>query len=150
MNMESKTKAKVRQDRYNKTEKGKTTNQRKQYRYGETVKGRAFVLYASAKQRAEKRNLPFSITQSIVEEKLRDCHHTCEITGTPLSFEKHKSARQNPFAPSLDQKVAGDGYTPNNIQIVAFWYNRMKSDLTDSEAVQILLESNTGIQQLHG
>lgn len=143
----NKIKAKARQDRYLKSEKGKLAMQRKQEKYGETFKGRAFVLYASAKQRAKKRKLPFTITQKIVEDRLHVINKTCEVTGTPLSFEKHRTAKSNPFAPSLDQKVVGKGYTPENIQIVAFWYTRMKSDLTDAEAKQILLECNAGMQR---
>lgn len=33
-----------------------------------------------------------------------------------------------PFAPSLDQKVPGGGYTPENTQVVLWAYNAAKGD----------------------
>jgi hypothetical protein len=134
-----------RQKRYLRSDKGKAFAQRRQIRYAETLKGRAYLLYVSAKQRAKKYGLPFTITHENLVEKLSSCNNTCEITGSPLIFEKWRNARQNPYAPSIGQRIPSKGYTPENIQIVALWYNRMKSDLSDMEAIQILLESHEGV-----
>jgi len=46
----------------------------------------------------------------------------CEITG--LHFDMTKAGgRAGPFSPSLDQKIAGRGYTPENTQVVCFIHN---------------------------
>lgn len=65
------------------------------------------------------------------------CKGFCEITHSKLDLV-FRDGVHNPYAPSLDQIVPGQGYVPGNIQIVAVWYNRMKGGLTDSEAIQIL------------
>lgn len=133
------------QKRYRQTEKGKQANAIRQQRYFESIKGRALQLHTSARQRAQKYKLPFSITREWIEEKL--VAGECEVTGTPLRLEFRSDLQTNPFAPSLDQKVARDGYTPENTQVVAYWYNRMKNDLTQTEALQILIESHDGIMR---
>jgi hypothetical protein len=133
------------QNAYRKTEKGKLMISRRTKQFRETVKGRALRLFTSAKSHAKRKNLLFTITQYDIEARLTQCQNTCEVTGTPLNFETRDDIKTNPFAPSLDQRKAGFGYTPENIQIVAWWYNRMKADLSEKEALQILIESHPGI-----
>ncbi|HEY4831681.1 MAG TPA: hypothetical protein VIH61_03880 [Waddliaceae bacterium] len=147
--MESKEKIKARQQRYVQSPKGRISRYKRNNKYAETLNGRAFILYSSAKQRAKNQKLPFSITHELVKKCLIECNGSCQVTGTPLSFELRSDVSQNPFAPSIDQKISGNGYTLDNIQIVAVWYNRMKSDLTDAEAQQILLECHHGLLQKH-
>lgn len=142
---ESIKKRKARQKKYQQSEAGKESSRRRQERYLGTLKGRAFQLYASAKQRATRYGVLFTITRQDVEERLVQCNSECEVTRTPLSLEARNDVRHNPYAPSLDQKTPGWGYTKENIQIVAVWYNRMKSDMSDLEAKQILLEAIAGI-----
>lgn len=130
---ESIKKRQARQKRYQQSEAGKQSARMRQERYLGTLKGRAFQLYASAKQRAVRYGLLFTITRKDVEERLIHCNSECEVTKTPLSLESRNDVRQNPYAPSLDQRMPGWGYTKENIQIVAVWYNRMKSDMSDLE-----------------
>jgi hypothetical protein len=131
------------QKKYRSTNKGKKARAIRQQRYLETIKGRALQLYTSAKKRAKQKNLPFTITREWIENKLSTGE--CEVTGTPIHLTQRLDVQSNPFAPSLDQKIVGNGYTPENAQIVAVWYNRMKNDLTDGEALEILIESHAGI-----
>lgn len=129
--------------KYRQTEKYKQTHAIRQRRYFESIKGRALQLWTSARQRAEHNNLPFSITREWIEQKLTIGE--CDVTGTPLHLEMRDDVQQNPFAPSLDQRVPQNGYTPANVQIVAVWYNRMKNDLSQAETLQILMEAHAGI-----
>ena len=107
-------------------------------RYNQTLDGRIQVLFNNAKQRANRQNIPFTITREIVRQKLVDCKNRCEVTGGPFDYSFRNDVYQNPFAPSLDQRIPRAGYTPENTQIVALWYNRMKGDLADEEAKTIL------------
>ena len=98
-----------------------------------TIPGRAQKLFNAAQGSANRRGLPFTITVDIVADHLSKCK--CEVTGMTLDFSVRS---RNPFAPSLDQKRPGKGYTPDNIQIVCWWYNRLKGDLSDKETKSII------------
>jgi hypothetical protein len=102
-----------------------------------TPEGRAGILWRAAKQRAGLKNLPFTITKQFLIEKLTTIH-TCEVTGASFDYSLRHDVQQNPYMPSLDQRVPGEGYTPENVQVVISWYNRFKGDLSDSEALRIL------------
>lgn len=57
----------------------------------------------------------------------------CAISGQRITFIKvPNSGRVNTNA-SIDQIVAGAGYTEDNVQLVCDIVNRMKSDLTPAE-----------------
>jgi hypothetical protein len=124
---------KDRHRRFRNTEHYKVVSHAQYRRYSQTIRGRAGLLCAAAKKRAKARNLPFTLTIDIVEAYLTKLNGKCEVTGMDFNF-----APKHPNAPSLDQKVPGLGYTEDNIQIVTWWYNRLKSDLSDIEARQIL------------
>jgi len=143
---EIKAKEAAWQRQYNQTEAGKARHKkfretahyqavsRAQYRkYSQSIRGRAALLCAAAKKRAKTRNLPFTLTIDIVEAHLKNLNGKCEVTEMEFNYTP-----KHPNAPSLDQKTPGRGYTEDNIQIVTWWYNRLKSDLTDADARQIL------------
>ena len=94
--------------------------------------------YRSWSSTPKRQNIPFTITREIVRQKLVDCKNRCEVTGGPFDYSFRNDVYQNTFAPSLDQRIPRAGYTPENTQIVALWYNRMKGDLADEEAKTIL------------
>jgi hypothetical protein len=88
-----------------------------------------------AKARAEKSGIPFMLdTQNIIE---RVQNGICEATGLPfdLNWKEDSSKCRSPFAPSLDQIVPRAGYTTDNVQIVCWGYNLMKSNF-DKETFQ--------------
>jgi len=122
-----------RHQRYRTTEHYKAVSREYYQRYSRSIRGRAGVLCAAAKKRAQTRNLPFTLTIDIVEAHLAKLNGNCEVTNMDFNFTP-----KHPNAPSLDQKIPGRGYTEDNIQIVTWWYNRLKSDLSDTEARQIL------------
>jgi hypothetical protein len=90
---------------------------------------RARMLWNKARVRAEQRKIPFTVTQRWLEMKLSAGH--CEATG--LRFDMEFGNGRRPFTPSIDQKIAGLGYTPENTQLVIYLYNLAKSDWGDDE-----------------
>jgi hypothetical protein len=84
------------------------------------------ILFESAQRRAAKSGVLFTITKEWVKKRYKGC---CELTG--LEFSKHGriSGHVSPFAASLDQIVAGEGYTPGNVQIILWAINRFKGDM---------------------
>lgn len=57
----------------------------------------------------------------------------CAISGKTLTFIKIEGGGRVPTNASIDQIVAGGGYTEYNVQIVCDVVNRMKSDMTMEE-----------------
>jgi hypothetical protein len=94
-------------------------------------KNPATVLYHSARQRAAKKGLEFTIT-------VDDIHipEKCPIMDIPLEFFREYGAnnrRKN--SPSLDRIDKRRGYTPDNIRVISDIANRMKSDATPDELI---------------
>lgn len=87
-------------------------------RYWNSPKGRAGFLLRAAKDRTEN----VTITKAWIQERLDRGH--CEVTGLPFVLTANKIA--NPWSPSLDQIVPGQGYTPENTQVVVWIYNVAK------------------------
>ncbi len=97
-----------------------------------------FVMWNSAKQRAKKRNIPFTI-------KLGDVHipERCPIFGT--LFHTGTRAAHND-SPSLDCRMPTLGYVLGNTWVISWRANRIKSDATleELEAIVKVLRSQCG------
>ena len=94
----------------------------------DTFEGRALILWRSAKQRARMRGEGFSLT---MEHVTRGLSQPCPRTGVVFDFRTLE--RANPYAPSVDKIDRTKPYSDDNVQIVCWAYNRMKSDMTDAE-----------------
>lgn len=112
-------------DDYNHSEQGKTV--RKKYRdlWYKTLKGRIYSMWQSAKLRAKKKNLEFSL--EIEDIVIPDF---CPLLGLKLSYEDF-GIRYN--SPSLDRKDPGKGYTKENIWVISSRANILKHNATLSE-----------------
>jgi hypothetical protein len=109
------------------------TNQEAVAKYRNTLKGRFVNLCSTAKSRAAKKKLDFSITTEDLEELYYRQSGICAISGlkmTTLSGPRHRS---NSFVMSLDRIDSEKGYTKDNIQLVCWQANRMKDCLTCDE-----------------
>lgn len=95
---------------------------KKIYATNEHANDRAGYLLRTAKQRARKRNVPFSITRSDITVPTH-----CPVLGIALD----DSDRDH--TPSLDEVVQGLGYVPRNVCVISGRANRIKSDATLSE-----------------
>ena len=86
---------------------------------------RRYNMYHNAKHRAKKKGLPFTITidDIVIPEK-------CPLLGIDLISTNDK---RNPHNPSLDQVLPGNGYTPDNIQVISSRANWLKGDATLTE-----------------
>lgn len=85
------------------------------------------ILWQSAKDRALKFNLPFDIEISdVVIPKY------CKILGIPL-FKGSGGPTAN--SPSLDRIIPELGYIKENIQVISFKANTMKSNATKDEMI---------------
>ena len=83
------------------------------------------MVYA-AKQRAAKRGIEFSI----ISHDVLPLPSHCPVLGIELDY---KRGTWGPNSPSLDRVDNSRGYIPDNIVVVSFRANRLKSDATPDE-----------------
>ncbi len=83
------------------------------------------ALYA-ARNRAKRRGLEFTITVDDIQ-----IPEKCPVLGIPLTFEPGRGAHES--SPSIDRIDNTKGYTPDNIVIISWRANRLKSDATMAE-----------------
>lgn len=118
-------------------EKRKTSEKRLTYRqeWLASKKGRAYILFNGAKQRAKLKNLPFTLTREWVELHLESC--ICEVTGLELTLitaeTYNKQNNTQPFSPCIDRIQPHLGYTPENCRIVCCIFNTCKFHWTDND-----------------
>lgn len=125
---------------YNKAHYAANKSEYKEYykNYRLTPESRITAMLSSARTRAKRKGLPFTLTYQIVQERLLKLNGVAEVVPDRFDFSSRGHRKKNPYAPSIDQKRPGDGYTEENFQIVTVWYNHLKGDLTDDEALTIL------------
>jgi hypothetical protein len=72
-----------------------------------------------------------------VEELLKS--GVCAVTGDGFQYTVYKGKyHRNPYTPSLDQIIAGEGYTMTNTQAVVWWFNNLKEDMSNDETIEII------------
>jgi hypothetical protein len=81
----------------------------------------AKYLLKNAKERAEKKNLPFDITEDdIVIPEI------CPVFGIPIVVGSSLEERDN--SPSLDRVIPKLGYVKGNVRVISFKANSLKRD----------------------
>jgi hypothetical protein len=99
--------------------------------YTASIKGCAILLYHSAKAKAKKYKVPFTLTLEHIERGI-SCTF-CPKTGVLFDLSPGKGSKTNPFAPSLDRINAGGSYSDDNVQIVVWFYNWMRGDRDEAQ-----------------
>ena len=79
-------------------------------------------LFTSAKSRAKKFNLPFTLTHKDIVVPTH-----CPALGLPLDFSSKECT------PTLDRIIPALGYVAGNIAVISWRANRLKSDATSEE-----------------
>jgi hypothetical protein len=103
--------------------------------------GRISLLH-SARARAIKKNVPFTITiNDIVIPRV------CPILGIPLIHGDGKVIKNSP---TLDRIIPEKGYIPGNIQVISFYANTIKSDATVEELFKVANYMKNLINSLSG
>lgn len=83
------------------------------------------ALVSSAKMRAKKKNLEFSITKY-------DIHipEYCPILGIKLERASYGSKAGQPQSPSIDRIDSTKGYIPGNVWVISRQANMIKTNAT--------------------
>jgi hypothetical protein len=82
----------------------------------------------SARLRARKAGLPFDIDAQFLRILLRDQRGLCAISRVRLTFAKGEGHVQTNA--SIDRIDPHRGYTRDNVQLIAYHVNAMKSNLS--------------------
>jgi hypothetical protein len=122
--------------RYSRTENGVCTNcdnpvvagstfcenhTNKKQKYWSSPIGRANQLLRAAGTRARDCGVDFTLNLEWALKKLKG---NCEMTGLPFDLESGgKKGKYNPYAPSIDRKIPGSHYTPENCRMVLIAIN---------------------------
>ena len=86
------------------------------------------TLYNRIKNSAQKRNIEFTLKIS----ELYDLSFpiTCPVLGIPMKFNRGKPQDDSY---SIDRMDSSIGYTIDNIRVISYRANRLKSDATSTE-----------------
>lgn len=95
------------------------------------------ILLRSAKYRAKRKGVPFSITvDDIVIPPSCPC---CDVVLVPKSMRTHHMKTGLPDSPSIDRKNPALGYVPGNVAILCMRCNTLKSGIT-KEMIEFLID----------
>lgn len=88
--------------------------------YAQSVRGRMMTLICSAKSRARRKGLEFSITVEWACKRHEEQSGRCLLTGVEfdLTGNDDSSRAFKPFSPSLDRIDSKGGYTESNTRLV--------------------------------
>lgn len=86
------------------------------------------ILLATAKHRARKKQIPFDLT--VDDIFIPDI---CPILGIKLVRRLGQGYGAGPSSPSLDRIDTNKGYTKDNVHVISYKANAMKSNATAEE-----------------
>lgn len=101
------------------------------YRFSEN--GTLHFMLNNAKKRAKNKKIGFELDINWVKVQLKIQNHKCEYTGLKFVFGGKKINSKRWLTPSIDQKIAGKGYTKENSKLVCTAINIMKQDIPIKE-----------------
>ena len=97
----------------------------------------AYNLIESSRYRAKQNNLEHTLTMEWILNKLTT--NKCPKTNLEFTYTQNGKnyLTRKPTTPSIDKIDATKGYTPENCQIVCWWYNVSKQRFTDEEVLKL-------------
>lgn len=98
-------------------------------------------LFQSAKKRARKCGIDFSLDQEWCFRRFEARLGHCEVSGVKYSLHKIRGCTRRPYAPSIDRISSGLGYTPANCRLICVGVNISKNEWPDD----VLLKLAKGI-----
>ena len=86
-----------------------------------------------ARVRNSPKNLEYDIDFDFLQKLWNIQNGKCAVTGLQMDLNSGTIYKKNSFIVSVDRKNSSLGYTKDNIQLVCFAVNQIKSDFTDEE-----------------
>ncbi|MCA2590163.1 MAG: hypothetical protein IM509_05280 [Microcystis sp. M31BS1] len=117
--------------KYRKQNKDKYYFDQQAYRSTET--GFVSQTIHNCKTRALKKGFEFSLTTEDLLNLMQVQNMQCAVTGLLMDFKSQSRKKANPFKCSVDRIDSSKGYTLDNVRLVCWAVNQMKSDRTEDE-----------------
>lgn len=89
----------------------------------------------NCRTRAKKKGFDFNIDAAYIKHLIDIQSGLCAVTGLPMNYESQSRKKANPFKCSVDRIDSAKGYVEDNIRLVCWAVNQMKSDRTEEEFV---------------
>jgi hypothetical protein len=116
-------------------------------RWGKTWKAPVATLLRSARGRAQKRGLSFTLNKEWLIDQLEALSFECSVTGVQLTLENGSAKYLNPYAPSIDRMDPTKGYDPDNCRVVCLRFNHWKGEADDRETFEFAKLLALGTEQ---
>jgi hypothetical protein len=102
-------------------------------RFYATINGRATHMLNNSRARAKRNKIDYTLTKDWIENILK--LGVCQVTGIPFELKHNggKGHRTNSFSPSLDRIQQTGPYSPDNVRIVCWIYNRARGAFPDND-----------------
>ena len=94
-------------------------------------------LLTDAKKRARAKGLEFSITVDNIVWPA-----SCPVFHTPMIYSGDRGGRATDTSPSIDRIDPRLGYTPDNVQVVSWLANRIKTNATPAQLMAVAMWAN--------
>jgi hypothetical protein len=116
---------------YNQKHKEKRALDKKNYL--STLKGRLMDLVNKCSNRALKKQFECNIDFDFLLSLWNGQGGKCAVTNLDMSLMSGTPLKKNGFIVSVDRKDSSKGYTKDNVHLVCFAVNQIKSNFTDEE-----------------
>ena len=87
--------------------------------------------FLAARDRANKKGIPFNLTKEYLKELWDEQEGKCAISGIEMTFDQCKGRTATNV--SIDQINPNEGYVIGNVQLVCMAVNQFKSDFSMDE-----------------
>ena len=104
-------------------------------RYKTSTTARAKTMLRSARARAKKKGLDFSLDDEWLIPKL--VLAKCEVSGIPLSFSE--TTKAGPASPTIDRIDSSKGYVPGNCRLIASVFNNLFGSWGEERAIGFVI-----------
>jgi hypothetical protein len=112
-------------------------NARKKLRAQGDLDASISAAFNGAKTRAKSKNVPFSISKSMLYDLLYEQDHCCAISRMEFNIEKFEAGARNPRNISLHRIIPYKGYVHGNIRLVTTIVNIGISDFGEQEFIDM-------------
>ena len=113
---------------------------------GIQYKGMFLTVFNKIKKQAMRRGIEFSITMEEIGDLFETQNGKCALSGVNLTLKKNTTDTTQ--TASLDRKDSKKGYVIDNLQWIHKDLNKLKSDFTQSEFIEMCLKVALYMQTL--
>lgn len=100
-----------------------------QRRVRDTLRGAINGKVSSARQRARDKHLDFNIDIDFIQSLWESQDGKCSLTGKQMTYRGNKNSQESFDSFSIDRIDSSKGYTKDNIQLIRWGVNSIKSNM---------------------